>query len=63
MYADDSTVSVSGKTIKDIEKKLKTSARQIATWCKENKVALNIEKTKSLLLTTQQKRSKPKNSG
>ena len=57
MYADDSTVSVSGKTIKEIETKLNTSARQIATWCSENKIAVNVEKTKSLLVTTQQKRS------
>ena len=57
MYADDSTVSVSGKTVKEIETKLNTSARQIATWCSENKMAVNVEKTKSLLVTTQQKRS------
>ena len=60
MYADDSTVSVSGKTIKEIETKLNTSARQIAMWCSENKMAVNVEKTKSLLVTTQQKSSKLK---
>ena len=44
MYVDDCTVSVSGKTIKEIETKLNTSARQIATWCSENKMAVNVEK-------------------
>lgn len=44
IYADDRTVSVSGKTIKEIETKLNTSAREIATWCRENKV----EKTRSM---------------
>ena len=43
IYADDSTVSVSGKTSKEIETKLNTSARQIATWCSENKMAVNVE--------------------
>ena len=38
MYADDSTISVSGKNIKEIETKLNISARQIATWCSENKM-------------------------
>ena len=60
MYADNSTVSVSGKTIKETETKLNGSARQIATRCSENKMAINVKKTKSLLVTTQQKRSKLK---
>ena len=37
MYADDSTVSVSGKTTKEVEPTLNISARQNATWCIENK--------------------------
>ena len=56
MYADDSTVSVSSKTIKEIEIKLNITARQIATWCSENKMAVNVEKSESRLVTTQQKR-------
>ena len=44
MYADDSTVSVSGKTISEIETKLNTSARQIAMWCSDNKMAVSVEK-------------------
>ena len=60
IYADDSTISVSGKTIKEIETKLNISARQIATWCSEKQDGCHVEKTKSLLVTTQQKRSKLK---
>ena len=57
---ESSTISVSGKTIREIETKLNTYARQIATWCSENKMAVNVEKTKSLLTRTHQKRSKLK---
>ncbi len=53
-------MSISGRTIQEIETKLNTSAGQIATWCRENKMAVNVEKTKTLLVTTQQKRSKLK---
>ena len=42
MHADNSIVSVSAKTIKEIETKLNTSGRQIATWCCDNKMAFDI---------------------
>ena len=36
--------------IEEIETKLNTSAKQIATWCKENKMAVNVEETKTFLV-------------
>ena len=46
MYPDDSTVSVSVKFIKEIETKLSTPARNIATLCSENTMPINVEKIK-----------------
>ena len=53
MYADEITISITGKTTEEIEDKLNIFARKIAARCSENTMAVNIDKTKTLLVTTQ----------
>ena len=43
MYADDSTLNTNGKD-------------QVSSWCEENGMTMNAEKTKAMLITTRQKR-------
>ena len=57
MYADDSTVYVIGKDVKLIESILNADANNVFKWCSENKLYINVEKTKCMLLTTPQKRA------
>ena len=57
MYADDSTVHKSWKTIQDIEQNLNSDMKAISDWCSENKMVINTTKTKSMLITTKQRRS------
>ena len=56
MYADDTTLSVSGCDIKDIERKLTADMAEITKWINKNKLALNVTKTKCMLLTSSQRR-------
>ncbi len=55
MYADDSTEWATGKTIFF----LKADTDKIVMWCDENGMAINDQKTKSMLITTYQKFYKP----
>ncbi|KAJ8017557.1 hypothetical protein HOLleu_44948 [Holothuria leucospilota] len=56
MYADDTTLSVSGGNINDIERKLTVDMAEITKWINKNKLALNVAKTKCMLLTSSQRR-------
>lgn len=56
MYADDSTVTVAGNTVSLIEDTLNNELEIVSDWCTQNKMALNIDKTKSMLITTSRKR-------
>ena len=55
MYADDSTSSVCGKNIQEIELKLNNELQEISIWCDENKMVVNVEKTKIMIVTNLQK--------
>ena len=56
MYADDSTFNSSGKSVSEIEAKLNADLNQTSTWCNENGMITNIQKTNAMLITTWQKR-------
>ncbi len=58
MYADDSTLGASGKTIEDLEVKLNSDMAKVNKWCKDNKMDINCDKTKIMLITTYQKEAK-----
>ena len=57
LYADDSTAYVFGQDLKAIEEKLNVDARNISKWCSENKLDINVQKTKCMLITTPQRRA------
>ncbi len=50
MYADDSTVYASASTVEELEDVLNKELKLIMEWVTENRLALNIEKTKSIVL-------------
>ncbi len=52
MYADDSTVTSTGKTTEEINGYLNTDMREITKWCVEDCMSTNPTKTKSMLITT-----------
>ncbi len=58
MYADDSTLGVTEKTVEDIENKLNSDMKTVDTWCESNRMATNCDKTKVILITTYQKETK-----
>ena len=56
MFADDTTILVRGPSITSVSNQLNEVARTISTWADNNRMSLNTTKTKSLLITTLQKR-------
>ncbi len=57
-YADDSTLGASGKTIEDLEVKLNSDMAKVNKSCKDNKMAINCNTTKVMLVTTYQQETK-----
>jgi len=57
MFADDSTFCTSSSDIHVIEKNLESDLSNISKWCAQNQMSLHLGKTKSMLLTTRQKRA------
>ncbi len=55
MYADNSTLGAAGGTLDVIEQKLKPDSCNIVIWCDDNRMAINYDKTKAILITTCQK--------
>ena len=54
-YADDTTITATGKTLLEIETKLTADCEKISKWMIENRLKLNPEKTHQLTLGTQQR--------
>ena len=55
MYADDSTITCSSSNINKIENNLNTALGRIYDWCVRNKLTINANKTKSMLIGSKQK--------
>ena len=55
MYADDSTIHLSGKTINEIQAKAQEDLLQVEEWCANNSMFINCEKMKCLIIGTRQK--------
>ncbi len=55
MYADDSTLSATGKTVEDLDLKLNNDMDCINYWCHNNHMVGNGDKTKAMLINTYQK--------
>ena len=56
MYADDTTLTVKGKTTEELESKLNEDMQNVSDWCIRNKMKANTNKTKVMMITTRQKR-------
>ena len=56
LFADDTSLHARGETVHNIEIDLQSSLNEVSDWCKENKMVLHPAKTKSMLITTRQKR-------
>ena len=52
MFADDSTIAVTGKTVAHIQNKLTNDFKQVAQWMSRNKLTLHVGKTKVQLIGT-----------
>ena len=56
-YADDTTVTIAGNTLSEIENKLTLDGRKLGEWMKSNKLKLNTDKTHIMTIGTQQRLS------
>lgn len=58
LYADDATLYEASKSKEQIERKLQNALCDLSVWCKQNGMLINTDKTKAMLITTPQRRSK-----
>ena len=56
MFADDTTIHTSDKDIEPLASSLQTNVHELQKWTELNHMALNLSKTKVMLITTRQKR-------
>ena len=56
MYADDSTITTSAKTVNQINGNLNEVLDKVSNWCNKNKMIPNTNKTKCMLIASWQKR-------
>jgi hypothetical protein len=55
MYADDSTIHISGENISVIQTKIQEDLNRIELWCKDKNMFINCSKTKCMTVGTKQK--------
>ena len=55
IFADDTSVTVTGKDLKQIETTLNNFFTLLATWCRENKLTLNPKKTEYMIFGSRAK--------
>ncbi|XP_053400822.1 uncharacterized protein LOC128557467 [Mercenaria mercenaria] len=55
MFADDTTISASGKTVSDVQIVLQEDLTIVENWCKDNAMIPNAEKTKAMFLSASNK--------
>ena len=56
-YADDTTITESGKTVEEIEVKLNQDCNYVCHWMKSNKMKINPDKTHFFIMGTQKRLS------
>ena len=57
LYADDTNIYTSGKSIGEINTSLSKDMKHLGDWCDENDLCINVDKTKCMLVSTSQKHS------
>ena len=63
LFADDATDSAHGPTVENGEKALQTEVKNVEKWCQANRMVVNVDKTKGMLMGTKQKLRLLPNSG
>jgi hypothetical protein len=58
MFADDTNLTTSGKSIKDIQNQFISDLENIHTWLLTNKLTLNKEKTEYMIISSRQRLAK-----
>ena len=56
LFADDGSLNCSDKDIGNVQANLQDSLVEVYDWCVTNRMVLNAQKTKSMLITTRQKK-------
>jgi hypothetical protein len=56
MYADDTTLSINGKNIFEIEAILNEDLNSVSMWCTNNNMMLNPTQTTCMLIGTKKKK-------
>ena len=62
LYADDTVIHSTGGDVEAAARVLQPALHQFSKWCHENKLSLNVEKTKLMVFGTRHKIKKAKNS-
>ena len=62
LFADDTTISTSGKNVDDVSKVLSNGVSSIEHWCTENAMTINTSKTKLMKISSRKKTSQCSNS-
>ena len=57
LFADDSTLHLSGKSLDSINNKLQIDLNNISVWCHQNNMHINISKTKCVTIGKRQRLS------
>ena len=57
MFVDDTSLNTSDKNTDTVQKELQRSINEAGDWCDNNAMILHPAKTKSMLLTTRQKKT------
>lgn len=57
LYADDSTLHLSGKNVYMLEKEMQNELNSVEVWCRENNMYINTSKSKCMLIGTKPKLS------
>ena len=55
MFADDTTILLTGSSVQLVERNLNQLAAEVSAWANINRMAINATKTKSMLVSSQQK--------
>ncbi|CAB3994751.1 Hypothetical predicted protein [Paramuricea clavata] len=55
MYADDSTIHTSARTVEELNNKLTEDMTNVQAWCTDNNMVINDGKTKAMMITTSQR--------
>ena len=57
-FADDSTISLAVYKLSTIQSSLQSHLKNIEIWCQVNKMVMNVDKTKYVVISAKQKQTR-----